>query len=65
MEVGWAGYTLLGVTRIAFLENLIDCICLVSIIYICICNIFAAILMINARCKYARALKYMYPYVCL
>ena len=56
MEVGWVGYTLLGITKIAFLENLIDCIYLVSIIYTCICNIFVAILMINVRYKYACAL---------
>ena len=56
MEVGWVGYTLLGVTKIAFLENLIDCICLVLIIYTCICNRFNAILTINVGCKYACAL---------
>ena len=56
MEVGWFGYTLLGITKIAFLENLIDYICLVSIIYTRIYNKLIAILMINVRCKHARAL---------
>ena len=63
VEVGWVGYMLPGVTKIAFLENLIDCICLVSIIYTCIYNIFIAVLMINERCKFARTLQHMYPYV--
>ena len=56
MEVGWVSYMFLGITKIAFLENLIDCIFLVSIIYTYICNIFVAILTINVRCEYVCAL---------
>ena len=56
MKVGWISDILLGSTKIVFLENLIDCICFMSIIYTFICNVFIAILMINVRCKYACAL---------
>ena len=44
MEVGWVGYMLLGITKIAFLENPIGCICLVLMMNICTCNTFVAIL---------------------
>ena len=53
MEIGWVSYMLLGVTKIAFLENLVDCVYLVSNIYTFICNILIAILMINMKCKHA------------
>ena len=56
MEVGWVSYMLLGVTTVAFLENIFDCICLVSVIYTSIYNIFIAILTSNVRCKYGCAL---------
>ena len=56
VEVGWAGYMLLGVTEIAFLESPIGCICLVSIIHICTYNMLIVILKFKVRCRYARAL---------
>ena len=47
---------MLGVTKIAFLENPIGPICLVSIIHICIYYIFVGILRFKVRCRYAHAL---------
>ena len=56
MELGWVGYGLLGVTKIAFLENLTNCAYLVSIMDTYIYSIFIVILIISVRCKYVRAL---------
>ena len=44
MEVGWVGYMLLGITKIAFLENPVSCISFLSIINTCSCNILVVIL---------------------
>ena len=56
MKVGQGSYTLFGVTKIAFLSSPISCICLVSIIHICIYSIFVAILKFKVRCRYVHTL---------